>query len=323
MLSKRLLSALRAIRRQFSSAAHGAEQELLAGGFIRPRPDGHGFELTGAGIRALSPSSSGACKTNASGSAAVRHIKHEESAVGDMEASRSARIRQATKVNKFQDRQRRRHRWVSFIDLVALFTRSGKTREEIERMEAAAYEKLCGSIRRGEFDRAGRSMVLHLSERPGLSPRMTRERLQAAGEICRGPRAWEMFCEGWLKPCWIPVGMAVAWCRAHDVEPLPAWLKSTDSEMPPRPTKIVTARKKRGPKPGTLRRFVGSDRALFPALEQIMIRDHKSRSAAAQSLAEAGKVAGMGIAKSRAARLAAIHERERVFVDGHFCDRRT
>jgi len=93
--------------------------------------------------------------------------------------------------------------------------------------------------------------------------------------------------------------------------------------MPPRPTKIVTARKKRGPKPGTLRRFVGSDRALFPALEQIMIRDHKSRSAAAQSLAEAGKVAGMGIAKSRAARLAAIHERERVFVDGHFCDRRT
>ncbi len=130
MLSKRLLSALRAIRRQFSSAAHGAEQELLAGGFIRPRPDGHGFELTGAGIRALSPSSSGACKTNASGSAAVRHIKHEESAVGDMEASRSARIRQATKVNKFQDRQRRRHRWVSFIDLVALFTRSGKTRED-------------------------------------------------------------------------------------------------------------------------------------------------------------------------------------------------
>jgi hypothetical protein len=61
---------------------------------------------------------------------------------------------------------------------------------------------------------------------------MTRERLQSAGEICHGPRAWEMFCKGWLDPCWILVDMAVTWCRVHNVEPLSAWVESPHRPLP-------------------------------------------------------------------------------------------
>jgi len=66
-----------------------------------------------------------------------------------------------------------------------------------------------------------------------------------------------------------------------------------------------------GPEPGTLRRYEDADCKLFPELEQIMIKEQKSRSAAARALAEAGKVAGVGTTESRAKRLAALHKRER------------
>jgi hypothetical protein len=60
---------------------------------------------------------------------------------------------------------------------------------------------------------------------------------------------------------------------------------------------------RRGPKPGTLNRYVDSDRALFPEMQRLM-RDHQlSATAAARRLAEDGKVAGVGGSESRARRL--------------------
>ena len=80
------------------------------------------------------------------------------------------------------------------------------------------------------------------------------------------------------------------------------------------PTKAVLeapqgSRGRRGPKTGSVRRFEKADRALFPDLENKMAQG-MSRSAAAKSLADAGKVAGIGSPASRAKRLAAAHSQK-------------
>jgi hypothetical protein len=71
-------------------------------------------------------------------------------------------------------------------------------------------------------------------------------------------------------------------------------------------------KRRRGPEPGTLRRYEEADSKLIPELKQIMVAQHKSSSAAALVLAEANKIAGTGSPGSRAKRLAA-HYRKRIF----------
>jgi hypothetical protein len=72
-------------------------------------------------------------------------------------------------------------------------------------------------------------------------------------------------------------------------------------------------KRRRGPEKGTVQRYVESDRALFPKLEEIMGQKKISRSAAALLLAYDGKVDGLGSStnESRAKRLAALHKLER------------
>jgi len=63
-------------------------------------------------------------------------------------------------------------------------------------------------------------------------------------------------------------------------------------------------RRRKGPAPGTVDRYGASDRKLYPELERIMREEHKSATAAARQLAEAGQVEGTSINKeSRARRL--------------------
>jgi hypothetical protein len=70
-------------------------------------------------------------------------------------------------------------------------------------------------------------------------------------------------------------------------------------------------KKRRGPKPGALRRYDAADRELFPELERIMKDRQMSPTAAAHALAEDGKVKGSGTNDSRAKRLAALYQRNR------------
>jgi hypothetical protein len=62
-------------------------------------------------------------------------------------------------------------------------------------------------------------------------------------------------------------------------------------------------KRRRGPKPGTLRRYEASDKELIPELERIMLTQNKSATAAARALAETSKNAGTGSKESRAKRL--------------------
>jgi hypothetical protein len=71
------------------------------------------------------------------------------------------------------------------------------------------------------------------------------------------------------------------------------------------------AKGRKGPEPGTLRRYEVHDRALFPELEKIMREENKSPTAAALVLANLKKVKGHGAPGSLAKRLAALYTHER------------
>jgi hypothetical protein len=72
-----------------------------------------------------------------------------------------------------------------------------------------------------------------------------------------------------------------------------------------------TATRRRGPKPGELRRYDAADRALFPELEQLMREKQISPTAAAQQLANDGKITGGGAPASKATRLVKLFNAER------------
>jgi hypothetical protein len=66
-------------------------------------------------------------------------------------------------------------------------------------------------------------------------------------------------------------------------------------------------RPKHGPEPGKLRRYDVGDIELFPELERLM-REGRSRTAAARKLADAGMIAGPGTLESKVKRLAKLHK---------------
>ena len=70
-------------------------------------------------------------------------------------------------------------------------------------------------------------------------------------------------------------------------------------------------RRRRGPEPGTLKRYRESDRELFPEIERIMRVDKVSATAAAKNLADEGRVEGTGTLASRARRLVAAYHAQR------------
>ena len=67
----------------------------------------------------------------------------------------------------------------------------------------------------------------------------------------------------------------------------------------------------RGPKPGEVGRFDTLDRALYPDIERLMVADRMSLTAATQTLADKGRVAGNGVPESHAKRLARLYNNDR------------
>jgi hypothetical protein len=70
-------------------------------------------------------------------------------------------------------------------------------------------------------------------------------------------------------------------------------------------------RNSRGPKPGEVGRFHTRDRALYPDIERLMADGMTSLTAATQTLADNGKVAGNGVAANSAKRLARLYTCDR------------
>jgi hypothetical protein len=76
-------------------------------------------------------------------------------------------------------------------------------------------------------------------------------------------------------------------------------------------TESRSGKSRRGPAPGTVRRYDKSDRSLFPDIERLRRDENISTHAAALRLAEAGEVAGNGAPPSRAKRLAGLYIADR------------
>jgi hypothetical protein len=108
-----------------------------------------------------------------------------------------------------------------------------------------------------------------------------------------------------VPPEWEQFVQAAEARSADDAEPIPTAVAETAHTTDAKPTSVD--RSKHGPEPGKLRRYDAGDIELFPELEQLMRAGH-SRTAAARTLAEAGKIAGPGTLASKAKRLAKLHK---------------
>jgi hypothetical protein len=137
----------------------------------------------------------------------------------DMDVAWSERLARRDAINRFCAKQRQAKQWVSFQELAKLYARPNRTSEATKSSESEAFKKLADSIYLGEFGRK----VLYVSDRPGAPWPMTRERLASASEICHGVRRQEMLRIGWFEPCWIPVALAIAWCRSCQIEVPAGW----------------------------------------------------------------------------------------------------
>jgi hypothetical protein len=93
----------------------------------------------------------------------------------------------------------------------------------------------------------------------------------------------------------------------------PASSKKT-KKMKKKKKKTKNRSRRRGPKPGTVKRYASADRAQFDAIERLMRDEQLSLTAATQKLAESRRVAGTGIPTSRAQRLAKLYKAERLRV---------
>jgi hypothetical protein len=87
--------------------------------------------------------------------------------------------------------------------------------------------------------------------------------------------------------------------------------ESSVQAVEPEPPSPEPRKRRRGPAPGKLDRYGESDRALFDELKQMMRDQMMSSTAAANILADQGRVAGIGAKKSRAKRLAERYRSER------------
>jgi hypothetical protein len=179
--------------------------------------------------------------------------------IGDVDVAWSERLARRDAINRFCAKQRQVKQWVSFWELVELYARPSRLPEETKRSEGEAFKKLADSICRGEFGRK----VLYVSDRPGAPFRMTRERLEFAIEICRGPRGWEMLRTGWLEPCWIPVALAITWCRSCKIEVPVGWQVSIDRKT----TWPVSGPQRRRGRPPTVDR-AAVKKFVFDVMEQ-------------------------------------------------------
>ena len=99
-------------------------------------------------------------------------------------------------IARFAERQRIAKRWIALIDLVEWCAQSTTAASDDEEAKAqeVAYSRLAESMRRGEFERDGRSKLLYLDTLvtgDGASPRcrLTREQFEIAFDVAAMPPA--------------------------------------------------------------------------------------------------------------------------------------
>ena len=83
---------------------------------------------------------------------------------------------------------------------------------------------------------------------------------------------------------------------------------AADNDRTPGATAGLPA-KRRGPKPGTVKRFDSADRALFQEIERLM-KEEQTLTKVTKQLADEGKIAGVGSPASRAKRLARAFQKD-------------
>jgi hypothetical protein len=150
----------------------------------------------------------------------------------------------------------------------------------------------------------------------------TRLRVWHAVEVAKQdlPGRWLPIVKGLAKGD--RLGSAFAHSTASDESGLQPILQNAPSASLAPVTDIGEAalgatktHKRRGPAPGTLRRYEASYRVLFPDIDLLMKTEHISSSAAALKLANGevpGKVVeGRGSAESRAKQLGTLYRKER------------
>lgn len=124
-------------------------------------------------------------------------------------------------IAKFAERQRIARRWIALIDLVDWCAQSTTAASDDEEAKArvVAYRRLVESMRRGEFERNGRSKLLYLDAlvtSDGTSPRcrLTREQFEIEFDAAALPPAPSLPITV-LNCCWLPADLARQWLEAH------------------------------------------------------------------------------------------------------------
>lgn len=124
-------------------------------------------------------------------------------------------------IARFAERQRIARRWIALIDLVDWCAQSTTAASDDEEAKArvVAYRRLVELMRRGEFERDGRSKLLYLDTlvtADGASPRcrLTREQFEIAFDVAAMPPAPSLPLTV-LNCCWLPSDMARRWLESH------------------------------------------------------------------------------------------------------------
>jgi hypothetical protein len=144
-------------------------------------------------------------------------------------------------IEKFAERQGVAKRWIGVIDLVDWCAQSTTTASDDEEAKAreVAYRRFAESVRRGEFERNGRSMLLYLDTLvtdDSASPRcrLTREQFEIAFDAAAMPPAPSLPLTV-LNCCWLPRELARRWLESHGYR----WSPHFEPARQPRPERVI------------------------------------------------------------------------------------
>jgi hypothetical protein len=118
-------------------------------------------------------------------------------------------------IAKFAARQRFARRWISFVDLADWCARSttAASLDDEAKAQEVAYQRLADSVRKGEFDRGGRSKILYL-DTVVMRCRLTREQFEIAFVSTATPPAPSLPLTV-LNCCWVSCDLARKWLESH------------------------------------------------------------------------------------------------------------
>jgi hypothetical protein len=212
---------------------------------------------------------------------------------------RGARNQRVDHEIEFIEDQQRKREWISFREIAEWYAELYRGSMTEETARASAYDKLQRDLFLREFEEGGQSKVLYLHPATSTNE-MTRERLQSALDTF----PIETVRSAYLGRCWIPRYMFNRWLARHELPLSPARFlpAEPDSSATSPATPRKQASRPRGPQPGTVSRYDKDDRALFPAMDELIPQAGSAR-AAALLLARDGKITGTGTEESLAKRL--------------------